>query len=71
MKSKILTDFQICISVLLKETRDSFKKWPLNPWWISNNTIVQIRNVTKAATFKSSLHHSDKSSYFSCDSGAF
>ena len=37
---------------LLKETRNSFKKWPLNPWCISN----KIGNVTKAAIFKIFLH---------------
>ena len=44
----------------LKETRNWFKKWPLNYWWISNKTIMKTGNVTKAATFKSFLHQSYK-----------
>ena len=43
-------------SKLLKETRNSLKKWPLNLWWISNKTIMEVRNITKTATFKSFLH---------------
>ena len=35
---------------------NSFKKWPLNLWWISNKTIMEAGNITKAATFKSFLH---------------
>ena len=42
-----------CDSVkLLKETRNKFKKWPLNLCGISNKTITEIGNVTKAANFK-------------------
>ena len=44
----------------LKETHNSFKKWPLNLWWISSKTIIEVRNITKVATFKSSLHWSYK-----------
>ena len=44
----------------LKETCNSFKMWPLNLWWISNKTIMEIGNVTEAATFKSFLHQSYK-----------
>ena len=40
----------------LKETRNSFKKWPFDLWWISNKTIMEVENVTKAATFISFLH---------------
>ena len=40
----------------LKETRNSMEKWPLNLWWISNKTIMEVGNITKAATFKSFLH---------------
>ena len=40
----------------LKERRNPFKKWPLNLWWISNKTIVEVGNTTKAATFKNFLH---------------
>ena len=43
--------------VFLKETRNSFKKWPLNLWWILNKTIIEVENITKAATFKSFLTH--------------
>ena len=39
-----------------KEIRNSFKKWPFNLWSISNKTIMGLRNITKAATFKSFLH---------------
>ena len=31
----------------LKETRNSFKKWPLNLWWISNKAIIELENITK------------------------
>ena len=40
----------------LKETSNSFKKWPLNLWWISNKTVMEVGNITKAATFKSFRH---------------
>ena len=51
--------------MILKETRNSFKKLPLNLWWISNKTIMEIGNVTKAATFKSFLHQSYKNTQLS------
>ena len=51
----------ILIILILKETRNSFKKWPLNLWWTSNKTIMEIRNITKTASFKSFLHLSYKS----------
>ena len=38
---------------VLKETRNSFKKWPLNLGWIPNKAIMEVGNITKAATFKS------------------
>ena len=44
----------------LKETHNSFKKWPLNLWWISNKTIMEVGNITKAATSKSFFHLSYK-----------
>ena len=47
--------------LLLKETRNSFKKCPLNLWWISNKTIMEVGNIAKAASFKSFLHLSYKS----------
>ena len=34
----------------LKETRNSFKKWPLNLRWTLNKTIAEVGNITKAAT---------------------
>ena len=44
----------------LKETPNSFKKWSLNLWWSSNKTIIEVENITKAATFNSFLHLSYK-----------
>ena len=44
----------------LKETINSFKKWPLNLWHISNKTIMEVENIIKSATFKSFLHLSNK-----------
>ena len=35
----------------LMEMRNSFKKWPFNPWWTSNETIMEVGNITKAAIF--------------------
>ena len=49
-----------------KETRNSLKKWPLNLWWFSHEIIMEVENITKAATFKSLLHLSHKNSHF-CD----
>ena len=51
LQSKVLVNPSV--SAVLKETRNSFKKWPLNYWWISNKTIMEVGNITKAATFKS------------------
>ena len=36
------------------------KKWPLNLWWISSKSIIEVRNITKAATFNNLLHLSYK-----------
>ena len=44
----------------LKKTHNSFKKWPLKLWWISNKTIIEVEFITKATTFKSFLHLSYK-----------
>ena len=33
---------------------------PLNPWCISGKTIIEVGNITKAATFKICLHLSYK-----------
>ena len=41
----------------------SFKKWPMNLWWISNKSIIEVGNVKIAATFKSFLHLSYKYTY--------
>ena len=60
MNTNIYGDFQICISVNLKETYNSLKKWPLILWWVSNKTIMEVGNIKKAATFKSFLHLSYK-----------
>ena len=43
---------EIYILFLLKERRNSFKKWPWNLWWISNKNIIEVENIKKAATFK-------------------
>ena len=48
----------------LKETRNSFKKWPLNLLWSLNKSIIEIENIAKTATFKSFLHLSYKITYF-------
>ena len=47
-------------SCSFKGTRNSLKKWPLNLWWISNKTIMEVGNILKAVTFKSFLHLSYK-----------
>ena len=44
----------------LKETCSPFKKWPLNLWWISDKTIMEVGSITKAANFKGFLHLSYK-----------
>ena len=45
----------------LQEACNSFKKWPVNLWWIQGKTIMEIENVQKAATVKSFFHQSYKS----------
>ena len=42
--------------LFLKETRNSFKKRPFNLGWTSNKTIMEVGNITKAATSKCFLH---------------
>ena len=32
------------LRMVLKETRNSFKKWSLNCWWILNKTIMEVEN---------------------------
>ena len=36
----------------LKETRNLFKRWPLNLWWISNKTIMEVRKYYKSCYFQ-------------------
>ena len=36
------------VFVFLKETRNSFKKLPLNLWWISNKTIMEVGKYYKS-----------------------
>ena len=45
---------------VLKETCNSFKKWPLNFWWIPNKTTIEVEKITNAATLESCLHLSYK-----------
>ena len=33
--------------LISKETRSSFKKWPLNLWMISSKTIMEVENITR------------------------
>ena len=47
-------------SCSFKGTRNSLKKLPLNLWWISNKTIMEVGNILKAVTFKTFLHLSYK-----------
>ena len=37
---------------ILKERRNSFKKWPLNLWWFTNKTIIEVGNIAKNATLE-------------------
>ena len=55
LKKFLMENFIFC-AVALKETHNSFKKWPLKLWWISKKTIMEVGNITKAATFISFLH---------------
>ena len=71
LKSKRISksSFFVKYTVILKETHNSFKTWPLNFWWISNKTIMEDGNITEAATFnKFSLPELLKHNYFFCDS---
>ena len=56
----VLFDGAFSLWVSLNKTRNLFKKWPFNPWRISNKTMMQVGNITKAATFKSFLRLSYK-----------
>ena len=55
LKKFLMENFIFC-AVALKETHNSFKKWPLKLWWISKKAIMEVGNITKAATFISFLH---------------
>ena len=55
VKNDIMFMYLLCTYkklIILKEMRNSFKKRPLNLWWILNKPIVKIGNVTKAVAFK-------------------
>ena len=53
--------YKIC----LKETRNSFKKWPLNLWRISNKTVVEVGIITKAAVnWSTNIKFSNKLFHF-------
>ena len=60
IESEIFSSFIPVVFSILTETRNSFKKWPLNLWWTSNKTIMEIGNITKTASFKSFLYLSYK-----------
>ena len=32
-------------TLFLEETHNLFKRWPLNLWWISNKTIIEVGNI--------------------------
>ena len=55
-----LHSLNLILEKCLKEARNSFKKWPLNLWWISNKAIMEVGNITEVAIFKSFLHLSYK-----------
>ena len=42
-------------ALTLKETRNSFKKRPLNFRWITYKTVMEVGNIAKAATCRSFL----------------
>ena len=46
--------------ICLKETRNSFKKWSLNLWYILNKAIMEVQDIAKAAILKSFIHLSYK-----------
>ena len=51
-----MNNWKLMKYLILKETCNSFKKWSLNLWWISNKTIIEVENIAKAVTFNSFLH---------------
>ena len=51
-ENSLFAKYLIFLPAVLKETCNSFKKWPFNLWWISNKTINEVRNITKAAILK-------------------
>ena len=48
------------LSCKLKGNAQFIQKVTFNLWWVSNKTIMEVGNITKAATFKSFLHLSYK-----------
>ena len=42
-------------ALTLKETRNSFKKRPLNSRWITYKTVMEVGNIARAATCRSFL----------------
>ena len=42
-------------ALTLKETRNSFKKRPLNFRWITYKTVMEVGNIARAATCRSFL----------------
>ena len=57
-------------TLFLEETRNLFKRWPLNLWWISNKTIIEVGNIIYKSCYfqKFSSQKLLKHSYFFCDS---
>ena len=52
--------FIICKDYNFKGKAQFFQKGPLNLWWISNKTIMEVGNIKKAAACISFLHLSYK-----------
>ena len=50
----------ITSGTLLEETHNLYIKWPLTFLWISNKTVMEVENITKATIFNSFLQLSYK-----------
>ena len=48
------------LGIFLKKRKSKSYHYHVNLRWISNKTIIEFRNITKAETFKSFLHLSYK-----------
>ena len=48
---KVIYISQYSVNSIFKGNAQSVQKGTLNLWWISNKTIMEIGDVTKAATF--------------------